>query len=283
MATVSNVLHRMSEGALDYVMQDAGDGNDLMTKYDRNLGVIEMTSGSSGETRTMGDPRSAGQLVTLHHHTDGGGDITITFTSAYDQSGSTSMVFGDAGDNATFRSIEDGTDTYAWRLVGYDGVTGPTEELATVDVDTLIIGGTTVTATAAEINQAADESANTEVVTTTNVLTAAESGKTLILNSATAFVTTLPAVAAGLRFTFYAGATQVTGGNHTIVPNASNDNTIYGEYLVAGLTVPASAEGSINWVADTILPGDKVELFCDGTNWYVSGAAAATGAITFTT
>ena len=140
-----------------------------------------------------------------------------------------------------------------------------------------------VTATAAEINLAADSSANLEVVTTTNVLTAAESGKILILNSATAFVTTLPAVAAGLRFTFIAGATQVTGGNHTIVPNASNDNTIYGETNVAGATVPASAEGSINWVADTILPGDRIDVVCDGTNWYVSGMAAATGAITFTT
>jgi hypothetical protein len=122
-----------------------------------------------------------------------------------------------------------------------------------------------------------------EVVTTTNVLTRAESGKILVLNSATAFVTTLPAVEAGLRFVFIAGATQVTGGNHTIVPNASDDDTIYGEYLVAGATIPASAEGSINWVADTILPGDRVVVECDGTNWYVSGAAAATGAITFTT
>ena len=155
-----------------------------------------------------------------------------------------------------------------------DGITATTAELNILDG---------VTATAAELNMAADSSANTEIVTTTNVITAAESGTTYILNSATAFVTTLPVVAAGLRFTFYAGATQVTGGNHTIVPNASNDNTIFGEYLVAGATVPASAEGSINWIADTILPGDKVELFCDGTNWYVSGAAAAFGAITFTT
>jgi hypothetical protein len=122
-----------------------------------------------------------------------------------------------------------------------------------------------------------------EVVTAANVLTAAENGTTYILNSATAFATTLPAVAAGLRFVFIAGVAQVTGGNHTIVPNAADDDTIYGEYLVAGLTVPASAEGSINWVADTILPGDRVELVCDGTNWYVSGAAAASGAITFTT
>jgi len=147
----------------------------------------------------------------------------------------------------------------------------------------IFIDGTEVTATAAEINLAADSSANTEVVTTTNVLTAAESGKTIILNSATAFVTTLPAKAAGLRFTFIAGATQVTGGNHTIVPNASDDNTIYGGAIVAGAEVAASAEGSINWIADTILPGDIISVFNDGTNWYVDGRATASGAVTFTT
>lgn len=122
-----------------------------------------------------------------------------------------------------------------------------------------------------------------EIVTAANVITAAENGTTFILNSATAFASTLPVVAAGLRFVFIAGATQVTGGNHTIVPNAANDNTVFGEYLVAGATVPASAEGSINVIADTVLPGDRIEVVCDGTNWYVSGAAAATGAVTFTT
>tara|TARA_R110000824_G_scaffold302679_1_gene490439 strand:- start:11799 stop:12302 length:504 start_codon:yes stop_codon:yes gene_type:complete len=127
------------------------------------------------------------------------------------------------------------------------------------------------------------DAAVVEIVTTTNVIAAAETGKTYILNSADAFVTTLPLVEAGLHFTFYAGATQVTGGNHTIVINAANDNTIFGDYNVAGATVPASAEGSINWVADTMLPGDKVEIFCDGTNWYISGSAAASGAVTFTT
>lgn len=155
-----------------------------------------------------------------------------------------------------------------------DGVTSTAAELNILDG---------VTATAAEINMAADSSANLEVVTTTNVLTAAESGKILILNSATAFVTTLPAVAAGLRFTIIAGATQVTGGNHTVVPNASDDDTIFGELNVAGASVPGSAEGSINFVADTILPGDRIDLVCDGTNWYVSGMATASGAITMTT
>jgi hypothetical protein len=121
-----------------------------------------------------------------------------------------------------------------------------------------------------------------EVVTTTNVITAAESGRTFVLNSATAFVSTLPAKAAGLRYRFYAGATQVTGGNHTIVCS-NDDNTIFGSVTVAGALVAGTVEGSINWVADTMLPGDWCEVFNDGTNWYVSGQATASGGITLTT
>lgn len=138
-----------------------------------------------------------------------------------------------------------------------------------------------VTATAAEINQAADSSANIEVVTTTNAITAAESGKTFIINSATAFVSTLPAVAAGLRYRFVVGATIVTGGNHTIVP--TDDNTIYGGAIVAGAEVAASAEGSINLIADLTLPGDQLDVICDGTNWYVNGHIVTSGGLTFTT
>ena len=121
-----------------------------------------------------------------------------------------------------------------------------------------------------------------EVVTTTNVITAAESGRTFVLNSATAFVSTLPAKAAGLRYRFYAGATQVTGGNHTIVCS-NDDNTIFGSVTVAGVLVAGTVEGSINFVADTMLPGDWCEGYNDGTNWYVSGQATASGAITLTT
>jgi len=147
----------------------------------------------------------------------------------------------------------------------------------------LKLAGTIMSAGAAELNMAADSSANAEIVTTTNVLGAAESGKTLILNSTSAFVTTLPAKAKGLRFRFYAGALQVTGGNHTIVTNAADDNTIFGQAVVAGLVVLATVEGSINWIADTILPGDWIDLFNDGTNWYVTGQVQVSGGVTFTT
>ena len=152
------------------------------------------------------------------------------------------------------------------------GANATNAEIVTLDVvDTLKTDGTTVTSLD-----------TVEVVTTTNVITAAESGRTFVLNSATAFVSTLPAKAAGLRYRFYAGATQVTGGNHTVVCS-NDDNTIYGSVTVAGVVVAGTVEGSINFVADTMLPGDWCEVYNDGTNWYVSGQATASGAITLTT
>ena len=122
-----------------------------------------------------------------------------------------------------------------------------------------------------------------EVVTAANTITAAESGTTYILNSATAFASVLPTVAAGLRYRFIAGATQVTGGNHTVSCVANNDNTMYGSVTVAGLVIAGTVEGQANFIADTMLPGDWVEVISDGTNWYISGQATASGAITLTT
>mgnify|MGYP003135727852 FL=1 len=150
------------------------------------------------------------------------------------------------------------------------------------NIDSFKIDDTEVTATASEINQHCDESANVETVTTTNVITAAESGKTFILNSATAFVSTLPPKAAGLRYKFYGGATGVTGGNHTIVCT-NDDNTIHGQCMVAGALVAAADEGSINLVADKWLNGDYIEVFNDGVAWHVSGMVVTSGGCTFTT
>jgi hypothetical protein len=152
------------------------------------------------------------------------------------------------------------------------GANATNAEIVTLDiVETLKTDGTTVTSLD-----------TVEVVTTTNVITAVESGRTFVLNSATAFVSTLPAKAAGLCYRFYAGATQVTGGNHTVVCT-NNDNTMFGSVTVAGVVVAGTVEGSINFVADTMLPGDWCEVFNDGTNWYISGQATASGAITLTT
>ena len=125
-------------------------------------------------------------------------------------------------------------------------------------------------ATSAEINANCD--VLTEAVTTTNVIAASETGTHFVLNSATAFVSTLPAPAAGLEFWFHAGATQVTGGNHTIVTNSSA-NVIEGSLSSpeqAAVSCVAAAD-TISFIADLAVQGDLAHVWSDGTDWYLDG------------
>lgn len=144
--------------------------------------------------------------------------------------------------------------------------------------------GTTLGATVAELNMAADSSANVELVTTTNVIVAAESGKTFFLNSATDFLSTLPAPAAGLRFTFIV-KTAATTTAHTIGTNGGAD-VIFGAVATAdgNASVLASAEDliSLTKTATGGIVGDRIDLISDGTNWYVSGLVSVAAGITFT-
>ena len=138
-----------------------------------------------------------------------------------------------------------------------------------------------VTATTAEINLACDNSANVEVVTAANVITAAESGKTFFLNSATDFASTLPAPAAGLRYSFI--VTTVAGSSaHTIVTD-SGTNVIYGGVATTdgNASVLGAAEDTISLTTSSIV-GDRVDLISDGTNWYCEGLVSVAAGITFT-
>jgi len=114
----------------------------------------------------------------------------------------------------------------------------------------------------------------TEEVTTTNIIAASETGTHFVLNSATAFVSTLPAPAAGLEFWFHAGATQVTGGNHTIVTTGSA-NIIEGSLSsredAAGVVACVAAADTISFVADKAVQGDMAHVWCDGTDYYLDG------------
>lgn len=138
------------------------------------------------------------------------------------------------------------------------------------------------TATAAEITQYCDESANVEVVTATNVITAAESGKTFFLNSATEFVSTLPAVAAGLRFTFIVSGAP-SGASYTIV--AASGTPILGHVVSsqdAGGNGDSETTGclTITLVDSKAVVGDRVDLICDGTNWFARCTCKTFDAIT---
>lgn len=120
----------------------------------------------------------------------------------------------------------------------------------------------------------------TEDVTTTNVITAAENGKTFFLNATTGFVSTLPAPAAGLRFKFIVKLVP-TSGNCTVV-TAASANVIQGNLMVASTVVPAIGEDSINFVASTTDIGDYCEVISDGTSWFLQGFATTTAGMTVT-
>lgn len=125
-----------------------------------------------------------------------------------------------------------------------------------------------------------------EDTTATNVLTSAECGKTITLNSATEFATTLPAPVAGCSFKFIVKAAP-SGASYTILTNASA-NIFIGHVVAADLN--AASDGDISSSDDTItitdakaVVGDQIEFESDGTSWYYLGNSAVFDAIIATT
>jgi hypothetical protein len=111
-------------------------------------------------------------------------------------------------------------------------------------------------------------------------LTAAQSGVNVFLNAAAGFAITLPAVAAGLSFRFTVAAVFATTNFTIITPALAN--LIFGGATVAGADVPADAEDTISFVATAEALGDFVDLWSDGTSWFVNGRGTTSGSITFT-
>lgn len=126
-----------------------------------------------------------------------------------------------------------------------------------------------------------------EVVTATNVISEDESGKTFFLNSATEFVSTLPAPKLGMRFTFIVKAAPASA-SYTIVTSGSA-NVIKGAVFSSDLNaasdgdIETSGGDTITLVDSKAVAGDRVELFCDGTYWYAHAFCSAFDAVTFTT
>jgi hypothetical protein len=126
-----------------------------------------------------------------------------------------------------------------------------------------------------------------EIVTATNVLTEDESGQTFFLDAATEFVSTLPAPKIGLRFTFIVKAAP-SGANYTVVSSGSA-NIIKGAVFTSDVNSATDADletsggDTISFVSAKAVAGDRVELFCDGTNWFAHGFCTVFDAITITT
>lgn len=111
-------------------------------------------------------------------------------------------------------------------------------------------------------------------------LTVAQSGMEVLLNAAAGFAITLPTATAGVRFRITVAAAFATTDFTVITPGGLN--IIEGGATVAGADVPAANEDTITFVASAELPGDFVDLWSDGTSWFVNGRGTTSGSITFT-
>ena len=126
-----------------------------------------------------------------------------------------------------------------------------------------------------------------KTLTATATLTATEVGKTIFLNSTTEFVTTLPLPKAGYTFSFVVTAAP-SGASYTVVTSGSA-NIIKGQVYsvdVNSATDPdfeTSGGDTISFVDAKAVAGDRVDLVCDGTNWFAYGFCSVFDAITITT
>ena len=141
-----------------------------------------------------------------------------------------------------------------------------------------------ITATAAEINAAADAGSRFVNVTdaATYTILAADSGKIHILPNFTSSCTaTLPAVASGLEYIFISKAVAADAQDF-ILKSPSATNYFLGGVSFADTDAGAGADeihagiwsnGSTNDFLTVVTPGagTRIHVICDGTNWIVNG------------
>lgn len=270
MSNPQNIPQQLHSGKGSY-LKDPGNAGTITV--DRNPCVMGLISAGS-ETRTLARPTRIGVLLTLYVQTYAGA-ITLTVTGGYNINGDTSYSFSAAGQYLVLESGFDGTNHF-WMFVGdyahgnlspteagwLDGVTAGTGAASKVMVlDSS--GNLAMPAVPASIDQR-----NAELVITTNIILAAENGRTYFLNLIGGFTSTLPAPALGLSFRFIVKTAPTT--SYIITAGSA---ILYGmmEERAGGAGVAGAGVTNFNFVANQAIIGDWVEFYSDGTNWYYHG------------
>ena len=145
-------------------------------------------------------------------------------------------------------------------------------------------------ATKSEINQECDRSQRVEVLTAASQLVEADSEKIFMLNTAGGFTVTLPSAAdAGAGWSCKFVVKTAPTGNYVITEYAADDTDVIIVNGVNELEVDTSDDGvtntgctNVNFIANVAIAGDWFEIFCDATNFYVTGQTAVDGGVTAT-
>ena len=154
-------------------------------------------------------------------------------------------------------------------------------DTGTVTFDESLSVGTTLAVTGATTLSSTLSYRNlSELVTATNVITAAESGTVFFLDVVGGFTSTLPAPAAGLNFSFIVKTAPTTA---YIIATNGGANVLYGKVVerAGGAGVAGAAQDTVNFVASQAIIGDRYDFVCDGTNWHMKGIVDVSAACTF--
>lgn len=160
-----------------------------------------------------------------------------------------------------------------------------TGELQTADLtvtddvaitDDVTIGGDLTITGATLSKMSINKVANTATTTVSSTLTSADAGKTFFVTSVSSTEYYLPAsnTASGLNYKFVVGG-ALTGD--LVIKTHAAEKVIEGALIVAGAVVDCEAEHTITFVSDGENVGDYVELYSDGTYWYIGDSGALTG------
>lgn len=138
-----------------------------------------------------------------------------------------------------------------------------------------VVGATTIggalTASGAIAGLESLSTISTAVASTT--LATTDSGKTFILTTTTEFVLPATSTSAGVHYKFVLGG--LTTASSTI-RTSDMGNNIEGTLIVAGAVVDCAAEDLITFGAGVENIGDYVELWSDGTYWFLGDSGALT-------
>lgn len=83
-------------------------------------GNVALTTGATGETRTIVAPGSTGLTLDLTLDVDGGGDAVVTVATTINKAGNNTITLADAGDHIRLVSVQIG-GSLVWRVVVNDG------------------------------------------------------------------------------------------------------------------------------------------------------------------
>lgn len=98
-------------------------GNAGIIRVNADLQVCELTTGASGETRTLANPTKPGIRFHLRLLTDGGGDAVVTASNGLNAALDTVATLADAGDYLEMVSVTLVANTsYRWETLVGSGV-----------------------------------------------------------------------------------------------------------------------------------------------------------------